>query len=272
MSAYLDLSKPEHAYLFGFLQGDGHLYRNKSRQGKGSLSVELKAGDRPLLEKFQEMFPFYSSVLARKRDTNFKAAYEAVTWSVSHKAFREELELLGLPVGSKSYIVRPPAVPYSLPDYLRGLVDADGSLGFEKHGYPFLCLTTSSDTIASTYTDFLQVLTGRRKQQGRNKRDQVYNILVFKEDAQEAARALYYSGCLALPRKAQKAAEILPWVRPVAMRVAHRREQWTPEQDAFLLCHTLQESMIVLGRNFNSVNIRRGRIRRAARKAQLITD
>lgn len=232
----------------------------------------MMASDKPLLEKFQAMFPFYSSILSRTRDTNFKQDYEAVTWSVSHRAFREELEFLGLPVGSKSGTIKPPEVAYSLPDYLRGLIDADGSLGLEKHGYPFLGLTTSSDIIASTYMDFLYSLTGRRKQQGRNKRDQVYNILIFKEDAQEAAAALYYDGCLALPRKARKAAEIVPWKRPFAMRVAHRRSLWTPEQDTFLLCHTLQESMTVLGRNFNSVKIRRGRIRRAARKAQQITD
>ena len=52
------------------------------------------------------MFPFYSSILSRTRDTNFKQDYEAVTWSVSHRAFREELEFLGLPVGSKSGTIR----------------------------------------------------------------------------------------------------------------------------------------------------------------------
>lgn len=272
MLPYLDLSKPDHSYLFGFLQGDGHLYRNKSRPGKGCLSVELMASDRLLLEKFQAMFPFYSSVLLRVRNTNFRDSYEAVTWSVSHRSFREELERLGLPVGPKSFLIKPPEVPYSAADYMRGLIDADGSLGIEKHGFPFLSLTTASDAIAYAYMSFLFSVTGRRKRQGKNQRDQVYNILIFKEDAQAVVKALYYDGCLALPRKAERVSDILSWQRPVTMRRFGSRQGWTSEQDAYLLSHTLQEAMKEFGRNFNSVKIRRGRLRRAANKVKLITD
>jgi len=272
MLPYLDLTKPDHSYLFGFLQGDGHLYRNKSRHGKGCLSLELMAGDQPLLRKFQAMFPFYSSVLTRTRDTNFRDNYEAATWSVSHRAFREELEELGLPVGRKSLRVKPPEVPYSMSDYLRGLIDADGSLGIEKHGFPFLCLTTSSDAIAHTYMDFLMSITGKRKHQGRNRRDEVYNILIFKEDAQAVVKILYHEGCLALPRKAEKVRGILCWERPATMRRMGTRQNWTPGQDEYLLSHILQESMSEFVRNFNSVSIRRGRLRRAAKKAKQITD
>jgi hypothetical protein len=43
---------------------------------------------------------------------------------------------LGPPVGRKSQIVRPPALPFSEVDYLRGIIDADGSVGFTASGLP----------------------------------------------------------------------------------------------------------------------------------------
>lgn len=272
MLTYLDLLTSEHSYLFGFLQGDGHLYRNKERKNKGLLSVELSVIDRPLLEQFQRMFPFYSSLNMRQRDTNFRIGHEAAVWSVSHQSFRDELAWLGLPCGRKATTVEPPKVPFSKPDYFRGLVDADGSLGLEKNGLPFLSLTTGSDAIACAYMDFLFEVTGKRKQQGRNQRDRVYNILVFKEDAQTVVNRLYYDGCLALPRKAVKAREIMLWARPASMKLVPNRKAWTPEEDAFLLTHTLQEAMDALGRNYNSVNIRRGRLRRARKSQKQVTD
>src|SRR5689334_6663002 len=131
----IDLTKPEHSYLFGFLQGDGHLYRNREKTNKGKLVVEIGAGDRFLLEQFQSMFPdIYSSVIERVRNTNFTADHVAVIWTVSSKSFRDELLSLGLPVGNKSLIVAPPASEYNQRDYFRGLVDADGSLGTNRNG------------------------------------------------------------------------------------------------------------------------------------------
>ena len=37
MAAMIDLTIPEHSYLFGFIQGDGHLYRNPETRAKGSV-------------------------------------------------------------------------------------------------------------------------------------------------------------------------------------------------------------------------------------------
>ncbi|MCU7822530.1 hypothetical protein [Kitasatospora sp. DSM 101779] len=46
-----DLENPDHAYMFGFLQADGHLYAGTRNRGR--ISVELSARDSPLPEAFQ---------------------------------------------------------------------------------------------------------------------------------------------------------------------------------------------------------------------------
>ncbi len=66
---FLDLTRPEHAYLFGFLQCDGHL--SKSARNRGRLSVELSVRDVALLERFQELVPYPTSITTRTRGTNF---------------------------------------------------------------------------------------------------------------------------------------------------------------------------------------------------------
>jgi len=106
----LDLRLPEHAYMFGFLQCDGHLSENTRNRGR--LSVELSAVDRPLLERFRDLVPFPSSITARTRRTNFSEQHTSVVWTVCYLEFRRELITLGLPVGRKSRVVRPPSVPF----------------------------------------------------------------------------------------------------------------------------------------------------------------
>jgi hypothetical protein len=263
MAGLIDLTIPEHSYLFGFIQGDGHLYRNPRLGRKGQLSIELGAEDRRLLEAFQQLVACYSSVNDRQRDTNFREGHVSSVWSVCNLRFREELVRLGLPSGRKSGTIAPPTVDHSDVDYVRGLIDADGSLGLEAHGLPFIALTTSSVTLATAYQDFLHLITGKRKLQGRNQRDSTYNIMVWKEDAQAVVSRLYYPACLPLHRKYRKALELLAWVRPAGMRRVENRRSWSPDQDAYVLSHAVEESMSFLKRNRNSVTLRRNRLRRA---------
>ncbi|MFH8384946.1 hypothetical protein ACH4E7_29060 [Kitasatospora sp. NPDC018058] len=107
---FFDLERPKHAYMFAFLQADGHL-----RQGpgnKGTLSVGLSARDAPILEEFQRLCPLHNSIRYRTRSTNFKAEHTSVVWTVSAREFREDVQALGLPAGRKSAIIAPPIIPF----------------------------------------------------------------------------------------------------------------------------------------------------------------
>lgn len=254
----LDLKNASHSYFFGFVQADGHLRRIKGN--KGALSVELGSQDRWLLEQFTQLVPVYSSITTRRRKTNFKDEYESAAWTVYDLAFRQTLLALGMPEGRKSAIVAPPQVEFSQADYYRGLVDADGALGLTSNGYPFLTLTTHSESLANGYLGFVEGIIGKAKTSSRNLRDQIFNIAVFKEDAQRVAAILYYKGSLALPRKMEKARQIARWVRPEEMRKVENRKRWTVEEDSFVLNHPITESMQTLGRSEKSISLRRWRL------------
>lgn len=202
-ASFLDLTLPEHAYLFGFLQGDGSLKEGTGR--KGQLTVELSARDAGLLEEFQALVPFYSSIRTRTRDTNFADRYTSVIWTVCALEAREWLQSLGLPVGRKDQTITPPTIPFSASDYLRGLVDADGSVGITALGLPFLSLTTSSEAIRDFFLASCSRLPGQPRRVNRNQRDGVFNPMATRECAVNVASMLYYEHCLALARKVRAA-------------------------------------------------------------------
>ncbi|MFF4706221.1 hypothetical protein ACWC4D_10565 [Streptomyces sp. NPDC001288] len=124
---FMDLTVPEYAYMFGFLQADGHLAQGVGR--KGRLTVEIKAKDVGLLRRFRQLTPYYSSITERTRATNFSEAHRSAVWILCSLDARTALNDLGLPYGSKSRTVAPPTVAFARRDYLRGVVDADGSVG-----------------------------------------------------------------------------------------------------------------------------------------------
>ncbi|MFI8896101.1 LAGLIDADG family homing endonuclease [Streptomyces paradoxus] len=229
----MDLTVPEYAYMFGFLQADGHLARGTGQRGR--LTVEIAARDVGLLREFQKLTPYYSSVTERTRSTNFADNYNSAIWSLCSLEARTKLNELGLPYGSKSAEITPPVIDFSQPDYLRGIIDADGSVGYTGLGFPFVSLTTKSTDLAAYLSSYAGQLTGAKRTLKRNTRDQIYNILYIKEQAQDLAAHLYYPGCLSLERKQATADSLGLWERPRGMRRRPPRIQWTAEMDRVLL-------------------------------------
>lgn len=258
----LTLTVPEHAYFYGFAQGDGHL--QESSRNRGRFTIELSSRDRELLEKFRLLFECNSTVSNRTRNTNFKKNYTTSTFRICDWAFRKELLDLGYQVGRKSRIVTPPICEFSETDYFRGVIDADGSLGMTAQGFPFISLVTPSDNIANWVISFISSTTGKsRKKLKRNVRDNIYNIMITKEDAVLLASMLYYDGCLAMERKRIKAKEIMVWSRPLSMRKMSPRKLWDKAQDDYILSHSIKESMSHLGRSKQSVSMRLWRLKRS---------
>ncbi len=261
----LDLTIPEHAYFFGFVQGDGHLSRRPHSPGHLTLTIELSARDIDILTRFSAVFG-PSTTAHRHRSTNFVVEHHSVRWLLRNQSLCHQMEQLGLPEGRKSLIVAPPTVSYSEIDYWRGLLDADGSLGFhKKNGCPFLSLVTTSDAVKEAYLAFLEKMTGQKRVANRNVRDQAYNLIVRVEDAVKIVSALYYPGCLALDRKLTIAESIQRWTRPSTMGRAFRIQPWTPQEDEIVLTQRLKDAVISLRRTRASVSHRKRCLRDAGR-------
>ncbi|MFI8926730.1 hypothetical protein ACIG3E_03455 [Streptomyces sp. NPDC053474] len=257
---FMDLEVPEYAYMFGFLQMDGHLHQGAGQ--KGRLTAEVNARDIELLYTFKQLTPYNSSVTQRTRTTNFAPVHTSATWSMCSLEARTRINALGLPYGRKSKDIAPPRVAFCTRDYVRGIVDADGSVGYTSQGWPFVSLTTASTAIAAFFCDYARDLTGADRTIKRNARDSIYNVLYTKEPAQTLAAALYYPGCLSLQRKLDKADSLAAWSRPVGMRVAHTQRRWTPEEDRRLLrIGDSSTAADYLGRSERSCHMRLWRLR-----------
>ncbi|MFD9885157.1 hypothetical protein ACFWZT_27255 [Streptomyces alboflavus] len=258
---FMDLEVPEYAYMFGFLQADGHLYQGPGQ--KGRLSVELNIRDIDLLYRFKQLTPYNSSVTEHTRSTNFSQDAHSAVWTLCSLEARKRINTLGIPYGRKSETIAPPnGLEFSQRDYLRGVIDADGSIGFTSQDFPFVSLTTSSTALGSFLCGYACRLTGAERIQKRNARDQVYNIMYTKEAAQALAADLYYPGCLSLGRKQVKADSLRSWIRPARMRVAPARWPWTPEEDQALL--RIDDAAVAaeqLGRSKQSCYMRLWRLR-----------
>ncbi|MFE6888600.1 hypothetical protein [Streptomyces sp. NPDC057694] len=257
---FMDLEVPEYSYMFGFLQMDGHLAQGTGQ--KGRLTAEINVRDIDILRRFQELTPYYSSITERVRATNFAETHHSATWTLCSLEARTKINELGLPYGRKSKKITPPRVPFSRPDYLRGVIDADGSVGYTKQGLPFISLTTASTAISAYLCFYARKLTGSTKHPGRNKRDAIYNVVYQKEASQALATHLYYPGCLSLARKQAAADALRDWVRPADMKVSPNRRRWKEWEDRILLSHdSIAAAAEELGRSYQSCNLRQWRLR-----------
>ncbi|MEU9702169.1 LAGLIDADG family homing endonuclease [Streptomyces sp. NPDC047981] len=256
---FMNLEDPRYAYMFGFLQADGHLAAGAGQ--KGRLTAEINARDIHILYEFQRLTPYYSSVTERVRSTNFAENHHSATWSLCDQEARTIVNELGIPYGKKSRAIRPPRVEFSRPDYVRGLIDADGSLGWTAEGFPFLSFTSASTAAAAYLCHYAKRIIGAERIARRNTRDQVYVVTYVKEQAQRLAEHLYYPGCLALDHKKANAAAIQTWVRPAGMKKAAARITWSPEKDRVLLAApTLAQAAATLGLSQSACQVRRWKL------------
>ncbi|MFC5147194.1 LAGLIDADG family homing endonuclease [Streptomyces aureoversilis] len=258
---FMDLEDPRYAYMFGFLQADGHLQAGAGQ--KGRLTVEISHRDIGMLRAFQQLCPYNSTITERTRATNFSASHHSAIWTLCALEARDRLVELGIPYGKKSTRVTPPRVPFSHRDYLRGIIDADGAVGFTSQGLPFVSLATTSTAIATYLCHYTQVTLGIHKLTSRNARDGAYNIMYMREAGVTLAAHLYYPGSLALERKRSAAAQVSAWVRPAHMNPPRPRRSWTQLEDRILLdTPTNAEAAEKLGRSQQSCNLRRWRLRK----------
>jgi len=250
---YINLKIPEHSYFFGFVQTDGNLNKPFERRDKGRLRIELGKEDLHILKSFKQLFSsVYSSITNRTRDTNFKAHYRSYTFNIYDLKFRKELYKLGVPHGKKSKDISFPKDNFLERDYIRGLIDGDGSVGITGKGFPFISFSVKSEEMKGYFSDIIEKVIGERKRLNRNKRDDTYNIMVNREKAQKFIKYLYYPNCLALKRKLKKAKIALKWKRPKSIK-RRLRKFWEEWEEKYILTHTMEESCDRFKRTKSSV-------------------
>jgi len=251
----------ETSYMIGFFQTDGNLYQQKNtKYDKGKASIEISEKDIDILEKLSNIIPYYSSIRKRNRDIIMKGKnynFNSVNLTICNKEFRKFLNENGVPYGKKSKIIKP---PHNIirEDYIRGLIDGDGSLGFIKNGNPFVTFVSESDDVIGYLLDYISDITGNEKKtMNRNNRDGIYNVMIKNEDAMVFCDNIYYNNCLSLDRKYKISQDIKKWKRPEGeFKVTWQRRRWTDGDDDFILNHDIYESMEKLDRTEKSIKMR----------------
>ena len=195
------------SYIFGNLVTDGNLYLTSRNRGRVQLEISKK--DEDLVDKLLELVPF-SSKDSRKRKTNFsKSEVEFVRFRNTKMEFRKKLIENGFPVKNKTLNASTPLGEYEEISFWRGVIDGDGSVGITSKNEPFVSLVTKSEFLKEKYLEFLYKNFGITKKLNRNKRDNVYNVVVKNKNAKDLANLLYNNDDIHLNRKYDKAMFIL---------------------------------------------------------------
>src|SRR5665213_3655904 len=233
LDCLLDPRCDQHAYFLGLLATDGTISENTRNRGR--VTFELGISDARILADLAREVPYRATLHERCRTTNFSANYRSGILSFFDLGLRRGLADLGYCAGRKSATVAPPRGPYNEIGFWRGVVDGDGSLGTIADGRPYASLITASQTLRDQYVDFVFRTTGSRPNPSRNRRDNVFNIVVYAEAAQQLASTLYTPGAIAIERKARAAETIKRWRRPGwQRRVTFERRRWLPSEDQIL--------------------------------------
>ena len=255
------ISLEERSYIIGLFQGDGNL--SKSTRNRGKLSYEISKRDADIIYKLEKLFSNHVNITIseRCRSTNFKDDFDCICLTIFNMKFREELNKF-LPYGKKSLLIKP-QLTLSDKDYIRGLIDSDGSLGRTSNKRCFISLCTASKYIKEFLIDSIFKITGREKVINRNKRDNIYNITLFDEDAKLYAEYLYKDSQLYIDRKYEAYKNIMLWERPIGQKRIFKKT-WLPEEDRFIKNDefSIQEKMKLLGRSEKSICMRLHRLRK----------
>jgi len=247
----INLLKPEHSHFYGMSLTDGHL--REGTRNRGSLCIEINQKDSDLIKKYNLLFPD-SKIHKRTRYVkNFDITSNYIDIIFCNKLFRDELKSYGFPVGKKSEIVSLPTCEFSEPDFWRGVIDGDGSLGVVKQGFPFISLVTKSELLANSYKDLIFKICEFKPTTKRNSRDGVYNIMLIKEKAVKIVNYLYYDGCFGMDRKIELSKQIKSWTRPLNMKMVPNVKRWTVDEIEFIKFNSIQKSQKKLNRSFESI-------------------
>jgi len=255
------MENKELSYVIGLFQTDGTL--NEEDGNRGRFKIELNIKDENIIHKISKLIKYNYKISTRDRITNFGKS-STITITVYNINFRNFLKEHGVPCGKKSEIISPPLhiKNLSIVDYVRGLYDGDGSLGMTEKNKPFISLTTSSENIKKFIVNYINEITGTpKKNPNRNKRDNIYNISLFNEDAIIFSNHLYYDNCLCINRKLEKSIEMKNWIRPSNVKKRENRKFWTKEQDDFILSNSIGNSIKELNRSKQSIEMRLWRLK-----------
>lgn len=192
------------AYILGFILADGCIIKGSYAGYSDSLKFGVQISDIDILEKIKREL---------KSGHTISEVRNAAYLSISSQEMVDDLKILGV-IYNKSLNEQWPAVPsLFIKDFIRGIIDGDGSIHFDKRGYPTISLCGGKTTLENTRNYLIKTLGVYskldRKSYSKRCRSYLYQIAYRCNPAKKITGYLYNNATLYLDRKFKLAQKCL---------------------------------------------------------------
>ncbi len=181
---YFEKWSSDMAYILGFTLADGCIIEGTYKGYSGALKYGVHKKDVDILEKIKQ-----------KLESDHKISFsthDAVHFCITSQKIVEDLKFLGINY-RKSLHENIPNVPKKyIRDFIRGIVDGDGSISFDKRNYPTFSVCGGENTITFIQKNFLDKFGIYSKISKRKKYEQSQPLFYIAYRTNSAKTLIYY--------------------------------------------------------------------------------
>lgn len=192
---YFKKWSPNMAYILGFILADGCIGEGTYKGYSDALKFGVQKRDIDILEKIKKKLSSEHKISQCKNSNHF---------TITNQIIVDDLKKLGI-IYRKSLKENVPDVPDKyVKDFIRGIVDGDGSIHFDKRNYPTISVCGGKNTITFIQNHFLSKFNIYSKITGvkKNERCQFLFYVAYRANsAKTLIKYLYDNAELYLERK-----------------------------------------------------------------------
>ena len=192
---YFKKWSPEMAYILGYILADGCIIEGTYKGYSGALKLGVQTRDIDILEKIKKQL---------KSEHKISIVKGAAHLGIASQTIVNDLKSLGI-IYRKSLRENVPAIPRKyIKDFIRGIIDGDGSIHFDKRSHPTISVCGGKNTITFIQTHFLNTfnLYSKISSVKKDERSQfIFYIAYRSNSAKTLIKYLYEDATLYLERK-----------------------------------------------------------------------
>ncbi|MFH1643442.1 MAG: hypothetical protein ABH967_02310 [Patescibacteria group bacterium] len=180
---YFKKWSPNMAYILGFISSDGCIVKGTHKGYSDSLKFGVQQKDIDILKKIKKEFSSKHKISLVKNASHISIASQKIV---------DDLKILGISY-RKSLRENVPKIPKKyIRDFIRGLIDGDGSICFDKREYPTLSLCGGEKIVTFVKNHFFSEFNIHSKISQAKKNGKKYNLFYITYRANSAKTLIEY--------------------------------------------------------------------------------